>query len=325
MRLWRHLSANFGSYFDDLANDNIKSLAALSPEVFLEFAAIMLYGNDMSLLHLYTDAVLSKVFGVDASKKTRSVFETVGNSNKKVECEFKSSPVHVELNIEKLKGCDKQFISEFISGHLVKTKNISQPKHIIVIHGADTMSAQAVFALRKVLECNRNALFLLTCTRTSKISEAITSRCAMFRCNIPEENMCAALERLMDELDIDEIGMHDSRSLVATVLNEDGQEDGIAKCIREFVEELSKIPQLEKALELIRPFALKMMQMNVPTAMVFREIMAFMSSRGSISTETVALAASLEHASLSTNKTNIPLERFLWQAYKTTRHKSSRK
>lgn len=322
---WKHFVANFNAYFEHLANENIKALAGLPPEHFLEFASIMLYGNDMSLLRLYVDAVLSNIFSVDASKKSTAVFETSGNSTK-TECEYKSSPVHIEINIDKLKGCDKQFLSEFVSGHIVRTKNINNRKHIIVFHGVDLLSQNAAFALRKILECTNNAVFLMTCTRTSKVCGAITSRCTMFRCNVPDENVGNCLEAMMDNLDMDEISLHDSGAIVATLLRPSGGEDELTRCIYEFIDMLSKVGQLEKAIDAIRSFSFKMMHMNVPIAYVMRHALQRMENMGVRDlSDSLALAASLEHKSLFTNKTNLPIERFLLNVYKNINVQSDRK
>ena len=316
MQRWDHFKNNFMTYFDVVANDNLRRFSQLSTDVFFEFSCIMLHGSEMSFLRLVTDALLSKILDTNAAKKKRATFEVTIN-NTKTECEYLSSSVHVEVDIEKAKGTDKQLISEFVSNHVAATKSIYKNKHIIVLHGVEHLSQIASFALRKVLECQRNnTVFIMTCCRVSKVCGAITSRSAMLRCNISTNSTYEALDMLMTNLNIDEIKIHDNNTLITTLVTQSAS-DGIPTIIHKFMTNLIKVDSVEKAFSAIRTFGYACIALNIPLSLLCREVLQFSHahSKDIDMCAFVQLAASLEHKSLSTNKTNLAIERLLLYAY----------
>jgi hypothetical protein len=279
----------------------------------------MLYGSESSFIRLATDAVLTRVFGANVDRKRRAIFEVNVNGTR-TECEYMSSCIHVEIDIERIKGSDKQMISEFVSNHLASTRAINSEigKHIIVMHGVEYMSAIAGFALRKILECQRNnTLFILTCSKVSKVCEAILSRCTMIRCNIPREAVFDALDHMMSKLDIDEFKIHENSSFITSLVTQTTT-DGVSSLVLKFMEKLMATEALDKAFEEIRAFSHLTITLNVSLAHLAREVMHFLMTTYPKMDMCgfVQLAATVEHKALSTNKTNIAQERLLWYVYK---------
>jgi len=77
-----------------------------------------------------------------------------------------------ERGISTIQGSVKEF---------AKTQGINSDFKIILLDEADSLTKDAQFALRRIMEIyHRNCKFILTCNNPAKIIEPIKSRCAVF-------------------------------------------------------------------------------------------------------------------------------------------------
>jgi hypothetical protein len=319
---WREFSSNFSNkYFQHIANARLRGLASFSKEDLFQCPNIMLYGTDTTLLKLYTDAILSSIFKRPVTKKSATY--DVSSNNNKYNCPYKYSDVHIEVDMEHVPNPEKQYICEFISKHVAQTKNINQPKHIVVIHNMNMVSAQVMNSLKKPTDSNTNVLFILTSSRISNIDYAIKSRCLHVRCNTEYDDLETFLETFVEGQNIpDQVEVDPDDGLVKILmklgLSERTCESTLSKNVREFITDLFKEKSLPSACEKIRTFAHKILHFNFPVARIFQECIQLFVKDKRLENHMFAIAelsADLELKSRQMSKPVIILEHYWTQIY----------
>lgn len=319
---WKEFNNNFSSkYFDILANKLVKRCSSFTKVEFFSSPHILFYGNDISLLKLYSLEVIKRVLGANIKPKQNS-YELSWNNNKYV-CPYRYSDYHIEIDMNEIKSAEKQFLSEFIFNHIASIKNIRQEKHIILMHNIDTMSEQSMFSLRRPLEVlGSNVMFLFTTSSLTKIEDAIKSRCMQIRSNIEESALISFFEVLAEDLKIDnQIEIDPSNGLVYCLLelSNGNVENKVETSIRSFVHQLIKEKNILTACESIRAFGFKLLHFNVPLSTIMRTTIRALCEEKKFKKHIhhiVTLAASLEHSSKTMSKANLILERFFIEIFK---------
>ena len=108
---------------------------------------------------------------------------------------------NMRLMVMKLDASDDRGINSVrddIKGFAEKTNMFQKGVKLIILDEADSMTFDAQFALRRIIEKYSTTLrFCLICNYENKIIPAIRSRCANFRfCNIDIKHICEKLEQI---------------------------------------------------------------------------------------------------------------------------------
>ena len=192
---WRTFVERFHeTYFDVIASDDLKHLSRLEPESLMEFAMLMLYGNhSMSMMKLLVKHVLMKIFDLKALDP-RPASVMLNNTA----IAYASSHIHIEIDFD---GMDATIantvVCEFFAKQIATSRCYGQRKHVVVMYNLDKLPRQTAMALRKLVEtCSKSVVCVATCTNTSKISDALRSRCAFIKCNVSKQRQQTLLKML---------------------------------------------------------------------------------------------------------------------------------
>jgi hypothetical protein len=290
---------------------------------------------------MYVDVILSKIFDTPIKKHNTS-YEVVANNNK-YNCPYKYSDFHLEIDIHQIVSAERQFISEFISNHIAKTKNITQQKHVIVMHNINSLNEQSMFALRYPIErlC-KNVIFIFTAQYTSPIEPAFLSRCLLLRSNIEDEDMEEFFEYFISQNNIDPtdgitknihklsisqnniedpVEIDPSDGIIKNILklSKYNVENNIEKQLHLFIDQLLKEKNIFKACELIKSFGFKILHFNIPIANIMKITLDYLCNIKSFQKHLyylIQFSADLEYKSTKISKYILVFERYFIEIYK---------
>ncbi len=327
MNYWEVFKKDFSkTYFDMIANPMVKNISKFSQDDFFGFPNIIFYGNDITLLKLYVDVILSRIFDCEIKKVKNSM--DIMNNNNKYTCTYYSSAFHNEIDLDEIRNVEKQFLSEFIANHLSQIKNIHQQKHVVVLHQLSSLHNTTVYAMRKILEsCSSNIIFIMTSKTISLLNDAILSRGALIRCQINPHDFESFLEYFINHHDIDigennefEIDYNDGLVYNILKLTKPNQNNYFEKTIRDFLEEFCKQKDVYKAVNMAKSFSFKILHFTNRFADIVKVCLEFLSKHKKFEKHMygiIVTAADLEIKSLNMSKPYILLERFLLEVFKS--------
>lgn len=182
------------NFLDDFDNsykyvDNV-SLTKYSSLDIDEMQHLNFYGPNGSFKNYYVYYLIKHLTKCSKyNNNTKSLQQKITVNNNIVEFDVVLNSNYVEVNPSMNNFYDRWIITDYIQ-NMIKSKNIIQKKHIILLKEVDKLSTNAYMALRRMLEkYSPNALFIFTSTNYSHINEAIISRCINIRCGLqPETN-----------------------------------------------------------------------------------------------------------------------------------------
>ena len=325
-------------YADRIASEQLKRMMARGRADLFSGPNLVFLGANMTLVRLLMDHFISVVLGDDASvklKKSESRYDIRCPSVQGVyECAYASSSVHVEVDFAAHKGYERAIISEFLSKHLCAIRSITGPKHVVVLHNTQALSTANINALRKVLESHANVVFLLSCTNLSRLSNAVASRCLPLRCCVSQVDALDLMRDLRGARDLrDDVkdATYDPRlsltqNIVSNLIVGDGggggaeEEGGVRKKIKRLLLHLSdsarKEDDFEGVSKKIRAFSYDMPRFHVSVAIIFKVALGVMHEEGERDIAwAAALAAKLQHQSVSMSKPYLAIERFFMEYY----------
>lgn len=346
MESWLEFVDAFPSEYAELiAGDHLKRMMA-SPDAVADLYSspnLVFLGANATLVRLLIDHYISAVLGDEGLKKMKKIESQYDIRCPSVqgtyEFKFMSSATHIEIDFAAHKGYEKAVISVFLSRHICAIKCMTGPKHVVVLHNVQCLSSVNINALRKVLESHASVVFILSCTNLSRLSGALLSRCMPIRCCVSPRRLDA--DALMQRLR-GHRGAYASydprmsltqnivRNVVSAVGDGDGdgggEEGGVRKNIRRLLAAIDGGQQgssikadFEGVSKLIRAFSYDMPRFHVSVAVIFREALGVMLERGASHADLVratALAAKLQHQSVSMSKPYLAIERFFMHAAK---------
>jgi hypothetical protein len=324
LKHWRHFRDEFDKcYFDVLAPDLVQNIASMDVEGFLSLPHIVLFAQDASLLHLFVDTILRRVFKNHSLTKQNAELEVACNSTKHV-VKYKHSSVHNEVDMEVVSNGQRQFLMEFIHKHISMTRTIAPgvSKRIVVIHSMEKCQHQ--FAMRKMLEtCAQNVLFIMTAKSIQSVNEALQSRAMCINASVSNTRFDAFFETFVEEQGIDqaEIDRNDGTTYTILNLGAGNQDDGLEKCVRDHVSMLltPPAPDLYKVIISNREFAYKMLHYQAPCARIFKHVVNACCGnklpKGRL-VKVLSLAADLEHKAIMMSKPSMLVERLLLEVWR---------
>lgn len=138
----------------------------------------MLVGNEFGILNRIAQLVVKCLFDVDKLWIRPCPF----NPNKENEGEYFLSDYHMEFELND-KALD--FIKTVISN-----KSISKRQFVFIIKNAEpTINRNIYLALRRIMDINPTAKFIITTSSTSFMEKSLLSRVLKAHCNFPFDNI----------------------------------------------------------------------------------------------------------------------------------------
>ncbi len=325
LKHWQHFRDAFDKrYFDVLAPDLVQNISSMDQEGFLSLPHMIFFAQDTSLLHLFVDTILKRVFKTITFTKQNVELEVACNSTKHI-VKYKHSNIHNEVDMEVVSNGQRQFLMEFIHKHISMTRTIAPgiTKRIVVIHSMEKCQHQ--FAMRKMLEtCAQNVLFIMTAKSIQSVNEALQSRAMCINASVSHKQFETFFEMFVEEQDIDEAEIDRNDGTTYTILNlgAGNQDDGLEKCAREHVAMLlmnNPALDLYKVIVANREFAYKMLHYQTPCARLFKHVINACCvnklPKGRL-VKVLALAAELEHKSILMSKPSMLVERLMLEVWR---------
>ncbi|XP_019054454.1 PREDICTED: replication factor C subunit 3 isoform X2 [Nelumbo nucifera] len=156
---------------------------------------LLFYGPSGSGKKTLIMAVLRQMFGAGAEKvklenKTWKI--NAGSRTIDLELTMLSSTHHVELNPSDAGFQDRYIVQEIIK-EMAKNRPIDtkgkKGYKVLVLNEVDKLSREAQHSLRRTMEkYSASCRLILCCNSSSKVTEAVRSRCLNVRINAPKED-----------------------------------------------------------------------------------------------------------------------------------------
>lgn len=247
------------------------------------------------------------------------------NLGQPTECEnYTSYPEFIEINVDQLEN--KMTLHEIVKD-IARHNDISaltkRRRRIIMVHNFDSLSITTMHAMRKVIESfYETTYFLLTCRTTSRIVDAILSRCIIINTNIDiKKATCMLLnECKRNDLsphidDILEIAEYDILNVCYLLELKCPFEHKSA--LKDFTKNALLRAKSCKGTDLeilIRDVCTKISAACIPVHVFARLIIEYVNEHAPFYIlQVVKLAAELEHSSMISNKSLFATEQFLYE------------
>lgn len=209
---------------------------------------------------------------------------------------------------------DYSFLSELIL-HIIKSKNIINTKHFIIIKHIDLMY-EHFFTLRILLErFTDNAFFLCTTHKISKIEFPIKSRFTCFRMPLLEHNEIANIFEKYFKIPLSKLYIDkDSRDLIKLIFLAEIERNEPELISHEYCnynfppiyEFIKNFDKKKNNLDSIRLFSYKCCQYNISLPQITVDILRhYKKSKDRI--EIIKIACEIEHSFILTNKGREPI------------------
>nr|GMD43137.1 replication factor C subunit 3 [Ipomoea batatas] len=163
---------------------------------------LLFYGPSGSGKKTLIMALLRQIFGASADKvKAENKVWKIDAGTRTIDVELTtlSSTHHVELSPGDAGFQDRYVVQEVIKemakNRPIDTKGKKSFK-VLVLNEVDKLSREAQHSLRRTMEkYSTSCRLILCCNSSSKVTEAVRSRCLNVRINAPkeEENFCGTL------------------------------------------------------------------------------------------------------------------------------------
>ncbi|WRX24987.1 hypothetical protein QQP08_017474 [Theobroma cacao] len=155
---------------------------------------LLFYGPSGSGKKTLIMALLRQIFGSSAEKvkvENRNWKIDIGSRTIDLELTTLSSTNHVELSPSDVGFQDRYVVQEIIK-EMAKNRPIDTKGRkgykVLVLNEVDKLSRQAQHSLRRTMEkYSASCRLILCCNSSSKVTEAIRSRCLNIRVNAPSE------------------------------------------------------------------------------------------------------------------------------------------
>jgi hypothetical protein len=314
----------YHKYFNILGNPILKNISNFSENELFSSPNILLYGNHVTILKLFLDSILMKIFNIQHIKRQSASYDCTVNNNKQ-SFSYNSSDIFIEIDLQCQGSGEKQFLCDFVGDQILTTKNIKHPKHIIILHNLQKASDQTIFALRKLMERHsHNALFIITCPSLSKINEPIKSRCMLVRCNLDIDNVATFFETFIEECDLDddvvvEIEDTDIMKKIIQIASPSINDGFVPKTIHAFLDKILKTTSISTLMNETKAFGFKILHLNIEFKNILKICIDYFSQKKKYSKymcDIVSLAADTELKSLHVNKSFVLFENFIYKIYR---------
>ena len=278
--LFKQLSES--KYFDTIANERIKRIASLTKNELFSSPNMLFYGNDISILMIYIDAIVKRVFGLTSLTK-RQTSQEYGST--KVTLAYKYTDVHIEVDMESMTSAERQGFCEYLSKDVATTKNIRQDKHVIVIHNMQTMSDNNINTLRKIVDSCPNVMFLMTSKSINCIDASFKSRCMLVRSNTEEDDLTSFFETFAEEHMTetnDTLDIYPSEGIVMNLLRMSFpymDKTSVEHKIEAFIDTLMLEKDICKAYESIRVFGHNILHFGVTLKTIMTYSMSYINKK----------------------------------------------
>lgn len=167
---------NLDNYIPLLLNS--KALNIIIRNVINDINGIVLTGNEYGILNRISQLVVKSMFDIECLRVSNCYY----NPNKESDGYYSLSDYHMEFDLT-----DKAL--EYIKS-IISNKNISQRQFVFIIKNAEPCINRNIYlALRRLIDINPSAKFILTTTSTCFMERSLLSRLLIVSCHFPFDNI----------------------------------------------------------------------------------------------------------------------------------------
>lgn len=146
--------------------------------VVIDINGLILTGNEYGILNRIAQLVVKSMFDVESLFISNCYY----NPNKENEGSYLLSDYHMEFDLN-------EKALEYIKS-IISNKNISQRQFVFIIKNAEpSINRHIYLALRRIIDINPTAKFIITSTSTGFMEKSLLSRLLILNCYFPFENI----------------------------------------------------------------------------------------------------------------------------------------
>lgn len=154
------------------------TLNIIIKNVILDINGLVLTGNEYGILNRVAQLVVKSMFDVETLFISNSYY----NPSKESDGSYLLSNYHMEFDLN-------EKALEYIK-NIISNRNISQRHFVFIIKNAEpSINKHIYLALRRLIDYNPTAKFIITSTSTSFMEKSLLSRLLILKCHFPFENI----------------------------------------------------------------------------------------------------------------------------------------
>jgi hypothetical protein len=288
---------------------NTKAFNIIIKNIINDVNGIVLTGNEYGILNRIAQLVVKSMFDIEQLHISTSYFNPI----KEKDGHYLLSQYHMEFNLnEKALNYIKNIISN---------RNISQRQFVFIIKNAEpNINRHMYLALRRLIDMNSSAKFIVTTTSTSFIEKSLLSRLLTINCHFPFENILKTDITNNYTISNDELNQlyRSFNSNIITLLAHLSS-DSKSLLWQQTCDKLLHIIAYEKkqinVIMSIREYVYKLFHIGIPLKDICKYIIEKNIDNIHIS-EIVAMAADCENSALQGNKELLYYEKLFLELYK---------
>ncbi len=287
---------------------NTRALNMIIKNIVNDINGIVLTGNEYGILNRIAQLVVKSMFDIEYLHISTCHF----NPNKEADGYYLFSQYHMEFNLT-------EKALEYIK-NIISNRNISQRQFVFIIKNAEpSINRHLYLALRRLIDINSSAKFIITTTSTSFIEKSLLSRLLTINCHFPFKNILKTditnnYTISNEEL---ELSYKYSNNNIITLL---GHLSNNCKSLlwQQTCDKLLHIIANEKkqinVIMSIREYVYKLFHIGIPLKDICKYVIEKNNNNTNI-TEIIAIAAHCENGALQGNKELLYYEKLFLDIY----------
>ena len=300
---------NLDDYIPILLNN--KTLNIIIKNIINDVNGILLTANEYGILNRIAQLVVKSMFNVDSLHVRPCLY----NPMKESDGEYLLSNYHMEFDLT-----DKAL--EYIKS-VISNRNISQRQFVFIIKNAEpSINRNTYLALRRLIDINKSAKFIITTTTTSFMEKSLLSRLLMLNCHFPFDNIvtCGLLDNYTSSIPVDKLqNIYSNSNFNIVTLLQNLSNNCKLLMWQQSCDTLLEIIKKEKkdinVITSIRERTYKLFHVGVPLKDICKYIIQTNKDNKHI-TKIIKISAECDHMTCLGNKDLLLYEKFFLDIYK---------
>lgn len=285
----------------------------ITRNVIQDINGIMLVGNEFGILNRIAQLIVKCLFDID----TLWIRPCPLNPSKENEGEYHLSDYHMEFELN-------EKALEFIKT-VISNKNISKRQFVFIIKNAEpTINKNIYLALRRIMDINPTAKFIITTSSTSFMEKSLMSRVLMAHCNFPFENilqtdLLAQALKTKTKQQLYDVYVQSNFNIITLIQHVSSNCMDLLwqQTIDKLLIDMKKEKKQYNVVMLIRDNVYKLFHIGVPLRDICRYVVKICNNKKNKNIHSiVSIATECEHATTQGNKDILLYEKLFFNIYK---------
>lgn len=301
---------NLDNYLPLLLNS--KTLNIIIKNVIIDINGLVLTGNEYGILNRIAQLVVKSMFDLE----TLFISNCYYNPNKESDGSYLLSNYHMEFDL------NEKALEQIKS--IISNKNISQRQFVFIIKNAEpNINRHIYLALRRLIDVNPTAKFIITTTSTSFMEKSLLSRLLILKCHFPFDNILKTdivIQTTKNITELEHIYRISNNNVITLLQNLSNNcksmlwEQTCDKLLKIISQETKQLTVIMS----IREHVYKLFHVGVPIKDICKYVIKKHSNHAKIN-DIVKIMADCEHGALSGSKELLHYEKLFLELYKYIR------